>query len=59
MNLEDAGAAAVVMYSLFEEQIGFDSYYIDHHLHGELTVTQSRSAISPTCRRITLGQTNT
>jgi len=31
-RLEDAGTAAVVMYSLFEEQIGFDSYYIDHHL---------------------------
>jgi len=31
-RLEDAGAAAVVMYSLFEEQIGFDSYYIDFHL---------------------------
>jgi dihydroorotate dehydrogenase (fumarate) len=31
-RLEDAGAAAVVMYSLFEEQIGFDSYYIDYHL---------------------------
>jgi dihydroorotate dehydrogenase (fumarate) len=31
-RLEDAGAAAVIMYSLFEEQIGFDSYYIDHHL---------------------------
>jgi len=31
-RVEDAGAAAVVMYSLFEEQIGFDSYYIDYHL---------------------------
>ena len=31
-RLEDAGAAAVVMYSLFEEQIGFDSYDIDYHL---------------------------
>jgi len=31
-RLEDAGAAALVMYSLFEEQIGFDSYYIDYHL---------------------------
>jgi len=31
-RLEDAGAAAVVMYSLFEEQIGFYSYYIDYHL---------------------------
>jgi len=31
-RLEDAGAAAVVMYSLFEEQIGFESYYLDYHL---------------------------
>src|SRR5689334_11052636 len=31
-RLEDAGVAGVVMYSLFEEQIGFDSYYIDYHL---------------------------
>lgn len=31
-HVEDAGAAAIVMYSLFEEQIGFDSYYIDYHL---------------------------
>jgi dihydroorotate dehydrogenase (fumarate) len=31
-RLEDAGAAAVVMYSLFEEQITFDSFYIDYYL---------------------------
>lgn len=31
-RLEDNGASAVVMYSLFEEQITFDSYYIDYHL---------------------------
>src|SRR5580765_3126898 len=31
-RLEDVGTAAVVMYSLFEEQIGFDSYYVDYHL---------------------------
>src|ERR1043166_1393188 len=31
-RLEDAGAAAVVMYSLFEEQITFDSLYVDHYL---------------------------
>lgn len=31
-RVEDAGAAAVVMYSLFEEQVGFDSYYLDYHL---------------------------
>lgn len=30
--LEDAGASAVVMYSLFEEQITFDSLYVDHYL---------------------------
>jgi dihydroorotate dehydrogenase (fumarate) len=31
-RLEDAGAAAVVMYSLFEEQITFDSFYVDYYL---------------------------
>ena len=31
-RLEDAGAAAVVMYSLFEEQITFDSFYVDYFL---------------------------
>src|SRR4029079_11256556 len=31
-RLEDAGASAVIMYSLFEEQITFDSLYVDHYL---------------------------
>lgn len=31
-RLEDAGASAVVMYSLFEEQITFESSYVDHYL---------------------------
>ncbi len=31
-RLEDAGAAGVVMYSLFEEQITFDSFYVDYYL---------------------------
>lgn len=31
-RMEDAGAAAVVMYSLFEEQIILQSYQLDHHL---------------------------
>ena len=31
-RLEDAGASAVVMYSLFEEQITLDSLYVDHYL---------------------------
>ena len=32
-RLEDAGAAAVVMYSLFEEQITHESYELDHYLN--------------------------
>ncbi len=31
-KMEDAGAAAVVMYSLFEEQITLESHQLDHHL---------------------------
>ncbi len=43
-RLEDAGASAVVMYSLFEEQITFDSYYIDYHLtHGIDSYAESLS----------------
>jgi dihydroorotate dehydrogenase (fumarate) len=32
-RLEDAGASALVMYSLFEEQITHDSLELDHFLH--------------------------
>lgn len=32
-RLEDAGAAAVVMYSLFEEQVTHESLELDHYLH--------------------------
>jgi dihydroorotate dehydrogenase (fumarate) len=32
-RLEDAGAAAVVMYSLFEEEIVHESAELDHYLH--------------------------
>ena len=31
-RLEDAGAAAVVMYSLFEEEITHESFELDHYL---------------------------
>src|SRR5947199_443883 len=31
-RLEDSGCSAVVMYSLFEEQITFESLYVDHYL---------------------------
>lgn len=32
-RLEDAGAAAIVMYSLFEEEIAHESEELDHYLH--------------------------
>src|SRR6202166_2095989 len=31
-HLEDAGASAVVLYSLFEEQLRQESFELDHHL---------------------------
>ena len=32
-KMEDAGAAAVVIYSLFEEQLRLETYELDHHLN--------------------------
>jgi dihydroorotate dehydrogenase (fumarate) len=43
-RLEDAGAAAVVIYSLFEEQISLESYYIDYYLtHGTDSYSEAQS----------------
>jgi dihydroorotate dehydrogenase (fumarate) len=43
-RLEDAGASAVVMYSLFEEQIIFESLYLDYYLsHGTYSYAESLS----------------
>src|SRR5262249_46822560 len=43
-RLEDAGASAVVMYSLFEEQITSESYYLDYYLsHGTDSFAESLS----------------
>src|SRR6266581_823143 len=43
-RLEDAGAAAIVMYSLFEEQITHESYELDHYLNrGTDTFAESLS----------------
>lgn len=43
-RLEDAGAAAVVLYSLFEEQISLESYYIDYYLsHGTDSYSEAQS----------------
>jgi dihydroorotate dehydrogenase (fumarate) len=41
-RMEDAGVAAVVLYSLFEEQITLESYHLDHHLsHGTESFAES------------------
>ena len=41
-RMEDAGAAAVVLPSLFEEQITLESDYLDHHLsHGTESFAES------------------
>ena len=41
-RMEDAGAAAVVLPSLFEEQITLESQYLDHHLsHGTESYAES------------------
>jgi dihydroorotate dehydrogenase (fumarate) len=43
-RLEDAGAAAVVMYSLFEEQINLESLILDDYLsHGTYTTAEALS----------------
>jgi dihydroorotate dehydrogenase (fumarate) len=43
-RLEDAGASAVVMYSLFEEQITSESFYLDYYLsHGTDSFAESLS----------------
>ena len=41
-RIEDAGAGAVVLYSLFEEQIALESDHLDHHLsHGTESFAES------------------
>ncbi len=43
-RLEDAGAAAIVMYSLFEEQINHESHELDHFLsHGTHSYAEALS----------------
>ena len=43
-RLEEAGAGAVVMYSLFEEQINSESFYLDYYLsHGADSFAESLS----------------
>src|SRR5579871_5070121 len=43
-RLEDAGAAAIVMYSLFEEQITLESSQLDYYLsHGTESYSEALS----------------
>jgi dihydroorotate dehydrogenase (fumarate) len=43
-RLEDAGAGCVVLYSLFEEQISLESYYIDYFLnHGTNSFSEAQT----------------
>jgi dihydroorotate dehydrogenase (fumarate) len=43
-RMEDAGASAVVMYSLFEEQITLESFYLDYYLsYGTESYSESLS----------------
>jgi len=43
-RLEDAGASAVVMYSLFEEQVTLESYYVDYYLtHATESYSEAQS----------------
>ena len=46
-RLEDAGVAAVVMYSLFEEEITHESLELDHYLELAPTATLRASATFP------------
>lgn len=54
-RLEDAGAAAVVLYSLFEEQITLESHHLDRYLsHGTESFAESLTYF-PDLRRYALG----
>jgi len=54
-RMEDAGAAAVVLPSLFEEQIELESHHLDHHLsHGAESYSEAISYF-PDLGRYSLG----
>lgn len=43
-RMEDAGAGAVVMFSLFEEQVSLESHYIDYYLtHGTESFSEAQT----------------
>ena len=54
-RMEDAGAAAVVLHSLFEEQITLESHHLDRYLsHGTETFAESLTYL-PDMQRYNLG----
>src|SRR5262245_2835355 len=54
-RMEDAGASAVVLHSLFEEQITLESHYLDRNLsHGTETFAESLTYL-PDMARYNLG----
>ena len=58
-RLEDAGASAIVMYSLFEEQITHESLELDYFLQQGTEVFSEALSYSPTWITITWGRNPT
>lgn len=54
-RLEDAGAAAIVMYSLFEEQIEGESHLLDHYLNLGTDSTAEALSYFPDMNRYNIG----
>ena len=54
-RLEDAGAAAVVMYSLFEEQISLESYYMDYYLSHSIDSYSEAQSYFPEMQHYNVG----
>ena len=54
-RLEDAGASAIVMYSLFEEQIEGESHLLDHYLSVGTDSTSEALSYFPDMQRYNVG----
>jgi len=54
-RLEDAGASAVVLYSLFEEQLRQESYELEHHLTAGTDSFAEAASFFPQPRQFRLG----
>lgn len=54
-RLEDAGAAAIVMYSLFEEEIEGESHLLDHYLNVGVDSTAEALSYFPDMDRYNVG----